>query len=35
VVEDVKGVRTPVYLLKKKLLKACHGLDVVEITKGR
>lgn len=31
VVEDVKGVRTQVYKLKKKLLKAAHGVDVVEI----
>ena len=31
VTEDVKGVRTPVYKLKKKLMAACHGIDVVEI----
>ena len=31
VVEDVKGVRTPVYRLKKKLMKAIHSIDVVEI----
>lgn len=30
VVEDVKGVSTPVYLLKKKLMKACHGIDISE-----
>lgn len=31
VVEDVKGMRTPVYKLKKKLVKAVHGIDVMEI----
>lgn len=31
VVEDVKGVRTAVYKLKKKLVAALHGIDVVEI----
>lgn len=31
IVEDVKGVRTPVYRLKKKLMKAVHGIDVSEI----
>jgi hypothetical protein len=31
VVEDVKGVRTQVYLLKKRLMKALYGVDVVEI----
>ena len=31
VVEDVKGVKTPVYRLKKKLVKACHGIDVTEV----
>jgi hypothetical protein len=31
IVEDVKGVRTAVYKLKKKLVKACHGIDVVEV----
>lgn len=31
VVEDVKGMPTPVYRLKKKLLKACHGIDVQEV----
>jgi hypothetical protein len=30
VVEDVKGVRTDVYKLKKKLLKAIHGIEIVE-----
>lgn len=31
VVEDVKGVRTPVYRLKKKLMKALHGVEIVEV----
>lgn len=30
VVEDVKGVRTAVYLLKKKLMKACLGIEIRE-----
>jgi hypothetical protein len=30
-VEDVKGVRTPVYKLKKRLLLAIHGLEIAEI----
>ena len=31
VVEDVKGVRTPVFKLKAKLMKAVHGITVEEI----
>jgi uncharacterized protein DUF1064 len=31
VVEDVKGMKTPLYRLKKKLAEACHGITVVEI----
>ena len=31
VVEDVKGMRTAVYKLKKHALKALHGIDVREI----
>ena len=31
VVEDVKGVRTPIYNLKKKLVKACHGVEITEV----
>jgi hypothetical protein len=31
VVEDVKGVKTPVYRLKKKLMKAIYGIDIQEI----
>jgi len=30
VVEDVKGMKTPVYRLKYKLMKACHGIDILE-----
>lgn len=30
VVEDCKGFRTPVYLLKRKLMKAIHGIDILE-----
>jgi hypothetical protein len=31
VVEDAKGVRTPVYKLKKKLVKALYGVDIQEV----
>ena len=31
VVEDVKGVRTPVYRLKAKLMKAIHGITIREV----
>ena len=31
VIEDVKGMRTAIYKLKKHALKALHGLDVREI----
>lgn len=30
-VEDVKGVRTPVYRLKKKLVEAIYGVTITEI----
>lgn len=30
-VEDAKGVRTPVYRLKAKLMLACHGLEITEV----
>jgi hypothetical protein len=30
VVEDSKGVRTPVYRLKRHLMKAIHGIDILE-----
>lgn len=31
VVEDAKGVRTPVYRLKAKLMQACHGITIREV----
>lgn len=31
VVEDVKGMRTPLYKLKKKLAEACYGIQIREI----
>lgn len=31
VVEDVKGVATPVYRLKKKLVQAIHGIEIQEV----
>lgn len=30
VVEDAKGMLTPMYRLKKKLVKACHGVEILE-----
>jgi len=30
IVEDVKGMKTPVYNLKKKLIKAIYGVDILE-----
>lgn len=33
VTEDVKGMPTPVYRLKKKLVEALHGITITEITK--
>lgn len=30
VVEDVKGMKTPIYNLKKKLIKAIYGIDIFE-----
>lgn len=35
VVEDVKGVRTPLYRWKKKHFEAQYGIKITEITKGR
>lgn len=32
VVEDVKGVRTPVYNLKRHLMKYVHGIDIKEVS---
>jgi hypothetical protein len=31
VTEDVKGVKTPIYNLKKKLMWACYGIEIQEI----
>ncbi len=31
VVEDVKGVKTKEYILKKKLMKAVHNIEIIEI----
>lgn len=31
IVEDVKGFKTVVYRLKKKLVKALFGVDIVEV----
>lgn len=31
VLEDVKGVRTQVYLLKRKLVKALYAIDIQEM----
>lgn len=31
VVQDVKGVRTPIYRLKKKLLLAIYGVQIEEV----
>ena len=31
VVEDVKGVKTPVYNLKKKIVRANYGVQIVEV----
>lgn len=31
VVEDAKGVRTEVYILKRKLMLAVHGIEVQEV----
>ena len=30
IVEDVKGVKTPVYRLKKRLVKALYGIEILE-----
>ena len=31
VYEDVKGYPTPLYKLKKKLVEAIHGIEIVEV----
>jgi len=30
VIEDVKGVKTPVYNIKKKMMRAFHGIEIFE-----
>lgn len=31
VIEDAKGMRTREYILKKKLMKAVHGIEIIEV----
>ena len=31
IIEDVKGVKTSVYRIKKKLMKACYNIEILEI----
>lgn len=31
IVEDAKGVRTPAYRLKRKLMLACYGVRILEV----
>lgn len=31
IVEDVKGVRTPAYKIKKRLMKAIYGIEITEV----
>jgi hypothetical protein len=33
IVEDVKGMLTPMYRLKKKMVKAQYGIEITEITR--
>jgi hypothetical protein len=35
VIEDVKGCRTREFILKKKLVKAIYGIDIVEVGKKK
>lgn len=30
IVEDCKGARTDVYIIKRALMRACHGIEVIE-----
>lgn len=32
-VVDVKGMKTPAYRIKKKLMRAIYGVEIVEVTK--
>lgn len=31
ITEDVKGLKTPVYKLKRKLVRACTGIEIAEV----
>ena len=31
VIEDVKGMKTPIYNLKKKMVEALYGVEIVEV----
>jgi hypothetical protein len=31
IIEDVKGVKTPVYNLKKKMMRAMYGIEIKEV----
>lgn len=31
IIEDAKGYKTAIYRLKKKLVKACHGIEITEV----
>jgi len=33
IIEDVKGMKTAIYRLKKKLIEAQHGITITEISK--
>lgn len=35
VVEDTKGMRTEMYRLKKKLMRACLGIEIHEVRRAR
>lgn len=30
-IEDVKGMKTPIYKIKKKLVEALYGIDILEM----
>lgn len=34
IIEDVKGFKTPIYRLKKKLIEAQHNIKITEIIRG-
>jgi len=34
IVEDTKGAITPIYTMKKRLMKAIHGIDILETRKA-